>query len=431
MSASNPHLQDGTFASLCQALQLSFPSKDNEAAFLSWHEKAMLPAMFRALLGLALSFLMYSCLEVLYLTFDLQEWDDFPVNILGPRLLTISAAFVIALACGNVSACIWMRIKLDRLLSVDLEARFVACMVFLAFGSSLANRHSSAEMFGQEPADVWGSKSGYSRINLALVISLSMASVCTFVPVRFDRMLLLAVLNVLAVTVEYTLSSVSTAGGVASLLLLCSVIGCLLRGAWTNEQHLRADWETSRLAQAKLQSAKRVLQDPQHKDQQKKEQRKESQERMQGVLVELPGILPVLPAQSGTASHGGSSLLPCRGASRMPGNISGALDGTWRCSHPSREICDWLRYLCIKGPRLIDGQGRTCLLHQTEDGSVIFRGGALHIDDGVLIRMGNHSILSFLRVRVNAGEEEEDENESDSDRESILGDGDLTWASPS
>jgi len=278
---------------------------------------------------------------------------------------------------------------------------------------------------------VWGPKCDYLRIDISLVVSLSMASVCTFVPVRFDRMVVLAVLSVLAVTVEHILMRRFAIGGVVSLPLLCCVIGCLLKGAWSNEQRLRADWETSRLARAKLQSAKRMPQGTHHKDQQQKEQRKEVQGRMHGVSVELPGSLPVLPAQSGTTSHDGPRLQSHRGAPRLPGNISGALDGTWRCSHPSREICDWLRYLCIKGPRLIDGQGRTCLLHQTEDGSVIFRGGALHIDDGVLIRMGNHSILSFLRVRVNAGEEEEDENESDSDRESILGDGDLTWASPS
>mmetsp|Transcript_6099 Transcript_6099/g.6564 ORF Transcript_6099/g.6564 Transcript_6099/m.6564 type:complete len:82 (-) Transcript_6099:193-438(-) len=53
----------------------------------------------------------------------------------------------------------------------------------------------------------------------------------------------------------------------------------------------------------------------------------------------------------------------------------------------------------------------------------------LHIEDGVLVRIGKKSLLSFVRLRASAGEEDVDDCESGSDRESFLGVGDRTSAS--
>jgi len=402
-----------------KALRLSFKCKDDEAAFLSWLETELLTPMFRALVVLAAGFIFHGTQELFYLKRDLPgEVNDCPLTVCGPKVLSISASFAFSLACGAVGTCIWVRRRWGRLASADLEASFVACMVFFGIMFSLANKQTSAELFRQDPLDVWGPRARHAVINVPLMGCLSLTYSCVFAPVRFHRMVLLAVLNMIALVVEYTLSNRFTEGGEYTVMLLIIMKCSLLRSAWSNEQRLRANWEMSRLAQANLQTVQQLSHEILQKEEEINEQREEIHEHMHGGLAELPGLVPVLPAQQRKASRGGSKLKPCPGAPNRAGNLSGALDGTWRCRHPPSGMADWLRYLSIKGPRVIDGEGRACLLRQAPDGSVILEGGALLIENGILVRTGKQSTFSFVRILEPDGEEDVDDGESD--RESFF-----------
>lgn len=380
-------------------LDLRFECKHDEESFARWSEPDLL-ASSQFIYILTASMLTFMAFWQVASTPGVSSADGKSAGITTSIVLV---SFIWSMICFVL---ILVRKRWGLPSSIDWEALLLINHMIIGTGFVLLNRRASAQLFGEDPSEVFQVPDYVLSANPPLCVCVSMAFVGSFAGVRFHKLLFLPLVNCAALLAAY-----GRAGwlvrGLSTCFLVCAICISILRTSWVSEQHRRSAWRTQEVAKQQAQVLRRQQEEIVEKDQEISEH--------QDQLFELPGIVPAAPTRQGRAARQGQQGTRRRKA----GNADGSLDGRWVVHEPPPWLADWLRRLHIAGPRVIDGDNKACWLDQGVGGRTFFENGELMLDNDMLIRQGRNSRVSYVRMQPEAGEEVEEEEDDDDDRESM------------
>jgi len=154
-------------------------------------------------------------------------------------LVVLGALMVLAVASRG-----WFA---RRLFHIDLEFLVVAVGTVGLAATSLGDMWYAAQIFGRDPVQTFGHRSGASEVTVVMVVSLVSTASCLFMPIRSHLMWVLPTVGICMFSLVTLLASAPYPPNLPELLLyLCTLSGFSVFAGYRNESHIRKEWLAER-----------------------------------------------------------------------------------------------------------------------------------------------------------------------------------------